>query len=88
MINKKNIAKAMAATTVLASVAPVFADSQNGIKRIEISAGETDRIANVKTELLKAEQIKYTNNKKIQNSQGDYYKEYVKYENRNRRNRN
>lgn len=80
MINKKNIAKAMAATTVLASVAPVFADSQNGIKRIEISAGETDRIANVKTELLKAEQIKYTNNKKIQNSQGGYYKEYVKYE--------
>ena len=80
MINKKNIAKAMVATTVLASVAPVFADSQDGVKRIEISSGEGERIAKVEQELLKAKQIKYTNNKWIENSQGPYYKEYVKYE--------
>lgn len=80
MINKKNIAKAMVATTVLASVAPVFADSQDGVKRIEISSGEGERIAKVEQELLKAKQIKYTNNKWIENSQGQYYKEYVKYE--------
>ena len=80
MINKKNIAKAMVATTVLTSVAPVFADSQDGVKRIEISSGEGERIAKVEQELLKAKQIKYTNNKWIENSQGPYYKEYVKYE--------
>ena len=80
MINKKNIAKTMVATTVLASVAPVFADSQDGVKRIEISSGEGERIAKVEQELLKAKQIKYTNNKWIENSQGQYYKEYVKYE--------
>ena len=77
---KKNIAKTMVATTVLASVAPVFADSQDGVKRIEISSGEGERIAKVEQELLKAKQIKYTNNKWIENSQGQYYKEYVKYE--------
>lgn len=80
MLNKKNIARTMAAATILTSAAPVFADTQEEVKRIEISAGEGERIAKVEQELLKAKQIKYTNNKWIENSQGQYYKEYVKYE--------
>lgn len=80
MLNKKNIARTMAAATILTSAAPVFADTQEEVKRIEISAGEGERIAKVEQELLKAKEIKYTNNKWIENSQGKYYKEYVKYE--------
>ncbi|WP_343101508.1 cell wall-binding repeat-containing protein [Romboutsia sp. MSSM.1001216sp_RTP31141st1_G3_RTP31141_220114] len=79
MLKKKNIAMAMAVATVAQVAAPIVA-SADEVKKIEISAGEIERIAKVEVELQKAAQKKYTNNKWIQNSQGSYFKEYVKYE--------
>ena len=80
MLNKKTIAMAMAAATVAPAVSPIVANAAENVIKVEVSSGETERIAKIEAELEKAKEIYYTNPKVVQNSQGDYKVEYTKYE--------
>ncbi|CEI73899.1 MULTISPECIES: cell wall-binding repeat-containing protein [Romboutsia] len=79
MLKKKNIAMAMAFTTVATSVAPAFANT-SGVQNIEVSSGETEKIAKINEKLAEAEKIMYSADRKTTNSQGEYTVRYVKFE--------
>lgn len=80
MLNKKTVAMAMAVATVAPAVAPIVANAAENVTKVQVSSGETERIAKIKAELEAAQKIYYTNSKVVQNSQGDYTVEYTKYE--------
>ena len=82
MLNKKNIAIAMAVATVAPVAAPlvVMADE---VKNVEISAGDKEAQAKVKAELEKLSAVKYTNNKVVPSDRPgkpDYTEVYAKFE--------
>lgn len=80
MLNKKTVAMAMAVATVAPAVAPIVANAAENVIKVQVSSGETERIAKIEAELEKAKKIYYTNSKVVENSQGNYTVEYTKYE--------
>ena len=80
MLNKKTVAMAMAVATIAPTVAPIVANAAENVTEIQVSSGETEKIAKINAELEKAKSIFFTNDRKTTNSQGDYTVVYAKYE--------
>ena len=80
MLNKKTVAMAMAVATIAPTVAPIVANAAENVTEIQVSSGETEKIAKINAELEKAKSIFFTNDRKTTNSQGEYIVKYAKYE--------
>lgn len=80
MLNKKTVAMAMAVATIAPTVAPIVANAAENVTEIQVSSGETEKIAKINAELEKAKSIFFTNDRKTTNSQGEYTEVYAKYE--------
>ena len=80
MLNKKTVAMAMAVATIAPTVAPIVANAAENVTEIQVSSGETEKIAKINAELEKAKSIFFTNDRKTTNSQGEYTVVYAKYE--------
>lgn len=80
MFNKKTVAMAMAVATVAPTVAPIVANAAEKVTEIQVSSGETEKIAKINAELKKAESIFFSNDRTTTNSQGPYTEVYAKYE--------
>lgn len=80
MLNKKTVVMAMAVATIAPTVAPIVANAAENVTEIQVSSGETEKIAKINAELEKAKSIFFTNDRKTTNSQGEYTVVYAKYE--------
>lgn len=83
MLNKKTVAMAMAVATIAPTVAPIVANAAENVTEIQVSSGETEKIAKINAELKKAESITFTNNKLVESDRPgkpDYTEVYAKYE--------
>lgn len=83
MLNKKTVAMAMAVATIAPTVAPIVANAAENVTEIQVSSGETEKIAKINAELKKAESITFTNNKLVESNRPgkpDYTEVYAKYE--------
>ena len=81
MLNKKTVAMAMAVATIAPTVAPIVANAAENVTEIQVSSGETEKIAKINAELEKAKSIFFTNDKTVINSQGQSVPvKYVKHE--------
>ena len=83
MLNKKTVAMAMAVATIAPTVAPIVANAAENVTEIQVSSGETEKIAKINAELKKAESITFTNNKLVESDRPgkpDHTEVYAKYE--------
>ena len=65
MLNKKTVAMAMAVATIAPTVAPIVANAAENVTEIQVSSGETEKIAKINAELEKAKSITFTNDKVV-----------------------
>ena len=83
MLNKKTVAMAMAVATIAPTVAPIVANAAENVTEIQVSSGETEKIAKINAELKKAESITFTNNKLVESDRPgkpNHTEVYAKYE--------